>query len=259
MADIATAYVQIVPSARGMGSKLSNILGGEMTDAGKSAGSLLGNSIAGTLKKVLGAAAIGDALKRTLTEGAALQQSHGGVETLFKESAPTVIANAEQAYRTAGLSANAYMEQVTSFSASLLQSLGGDTAAAANVADMALQDMSDNANKFGTSMDSITQAYQGFAKQNYTMLDNLKLGYGGTKTEMERLLQDAEKLSGQKYDISNLGDVYDAIHVIQEDLGLTGVAAKEASETFEGSFNAMKAAGKNLLGSLARITAKCLL
>lgn len=251
MADIATAYVQIVPSARGMGSKLSNILGGEMTGAGKSAGSLLGSSIVGTLKKVLGAAAIGEALKKTLTEGAALQQSLGGVETLFKESASTVIANAEQAYRTAGLSANAYMEQVTSFSASLLQSLGGDTAAAANVADMALQDMSDNSNKFGTSMDSITQAYQGFAKQNYTMLDNLKLGYGGTKTEMQRLLADAQKLTGVKYDINNLSDVYNAIHAVQEELDITGTTAKEASSTLTGSFNAMKSAFSNVLGNLA--------
>lgn len=251
MANIATAYVQIVPSARGMKAGLTNIFGSEMPSAGKSAGNILGTSLAGTLKRVLAAAGIGEALRKTLTEGAALQQSLGGVETLFKDSASTVIANAKQAYRTAGLSANAYMEQVTSFSASLLQSLGGDTAAAANVADMALQDMSDNANKFGTDMGRITDAYQGFAKQNYTMLDNLKLGYGGTKTEMQRLLADAQKLTGVKYDINNLSDVYSAIHAIQEELSVTGTTAKEASSTLTGSFNAMKAAFSNVLGNLA--------
>lgn len=251
MADIATAYVQIVPSARGMEAGLSNIFGSEMPSAGKSAGGILGSNLASTLKRVLAAAGIGEALKKTLTEGAALQQSLGGVETLFKDSAATVIANAQQAYRTAGLSANAYMEQVTSFSASLLQSLSGDTAAAANVADMALTDMSDNANKFGTDMGRITDAYQGFAKQNYTMLDNLKLGYGGTKTEMQRLLADAQKLTGVKYDINNLSDVYSAIHAVQEELGVTGTTATEASSTLTGSFNSMKAAFTNVLGNLA--------
>lgn len=251
MADIATAYVQIVPSARGMQSKLSEIFGKEMPGAGKSAGNILGSNLAGTLKKVLASAAIGEALKKTLTEGAALQQSLGGVETLFKDSAAVVIANAEQAYRTAGLSANAYMEQVTSFSASLLQSLGGDTVAAANVADMALRDISDNANKFGTDMERLTDAYQGFAKGQYQLLDNLKLGYGGTKTEMQRLLADAQKLTGVKYDINNLADVYSAIHAIQEELGVTGTTAEEASKTLTGSFNAMKSAFTNVLGKLA--------
>lgn len=251
MADIATAYVQIVPSARGMQSKLSEIFGKKMPGAGKSAGNILGSNLAGTLKKVLASAAIGEALKKTLTEGAALQQTLGGVETLFKDSAAVVIANAEQAYRTAGLSANAYMEQVTSFSASLLQSLGGDTVAAANVADMALRDLSDNANKFGTDMERLTDAYQGFAKGQYQLLDNLKLGYGGTKTEMQRLLADAKKLTGVKYDINNLADVYSAIHVIQEELGVTGTTAEEASKTLTGSFNAMKSAFTNVLGKLA--------
>lgn len=251
MADIATAYVQVVPSARGMKSGLSSIFGSEMPSAGNSAGNLLGTNLVSTLKRVLAAAGIGEALRKTLTEGAALQQSLGGVETLFKDSASTVIANAKQAYATAGMSANAYMEQATSFSASLLQSLGGDTAAAANVADVALRDMSDNANKFGTDMERITDAYQGFAKQNYTMLDNLKLGYGGTKTEMQRLLQDAQELTGVKYDINNLSDVYSAIHAIQEELNVTGTTAKEASSTLTGSFNAMKAAFSDVLGNLA--------
>lgn len=176
-----------------------------------------------------------------------LEQNLGGVETLFKDSADKVVQNAKKAYKTAGVSANEYMQGVTSFSASLLQSLGGDTSKAADVADMAFSDMSDNANKFGTDMSSIQYAYQGFAKQNYTMLDNLKLGYGGTKTEMERLLKDAEKLTGQKYDISNLSDVYNAIHAIQENLGVTGTTAEEAKKTISGSINSMKASFDNFL------------
>lgn len=187
-------------------------------------------------------------------QGARLEQSTGGVETLFKGDASVVKANADKAFQTAGLSANDYMEQVTSFSASLLSSLNGDTAKAAQVADMAMIDMSDNANKFGTSMESITNAYQGFAKQNYTMLDNLKLGYGGTKEEMERLLKDAQKLPeamGRKFDISSLSDVYEAIHLIQDNMGVAGTTAKEASQTFSGSFSAVKAAAKNVLGNLA--------
>ena len=175
----------------------------------------------------------------------------GGVETLFKGDASTVMANASVAYKTAGLSANAYMEQVTSFSASLLNSLGGDTAKSAQIADMAMIDMADNANKFGTDMGSIQNAYQGFAKQNYTMLDNLKLGYGGTQEEMARLLTDATKLTGVKYDMDNLADVYSAIHAIQDNLGVTGTTAKEASVTFAGSFATMKASAQNLLGNLA--------
>ena len=184
-------------------------------------------------------------------QGAGLEQSIGGVETLFKGDAGIVKANADKAFKSAGLSANAYMEQVTSFSASLLQSLGGDTAKSATVADMAIVDMADNANKMGTSMDMIQNAYQGFAKQNYTMLDNLKLGYGGTEEEMKRLLADAQKLTGVSYNIDNLADVYNAIHVIQEDIGITGTTAKEASATFSGSFASMKSAVQNLLGNLA--------
>ena len=192
-------------------------------------------------------AAIVSVTKDSVKAYAAVEQSIGGVETLFKESADIVIANAKKAYETAGVDANTYMEQVTSFSASLLQSLGGDTKKAADVADMAIRDMADNSNKMGTSMEAIQNAYQGFAKQNYTMLDNLKLGYGGTKTEMERLLADAEKLSGVHYDISNLNDVYQAIHVIQEDLDITGTTAKEASSTITGSINAAKSAYQNFL------------
>lgn len=193
-----------------------------------------------------GAAFVGVS-KMALDSVASLEQNIGGVETLFKDSAQTVIDNANRAYATAGMSANAYMENVTSFSASLLQSTSGDTAKAAQIADTAMTDMSDNANKMGTSMESITNAYQGFAKQNYTMLDNLKLGYGGTKSEMERLLADAQKLTGVKYDINNLSDVYSAIHAIQENLDITGTTAKEAATTIEGSMGSAKAAFDNLL------------
>lgn len=190
-------------------------------------------------------------LKQAIDNYAQYEQLVGGVETLFKKSSDKVVEYAHNAYKTAGISANDYMETVTSFSASLLQSLGGDTEKAAESANQALIDMSDNANKMGTSMESIQFAYQGFAKQNYTMLDNLKLGYGGTKEEMQRLLNDAQKLSGVKYDISSLDDVYSAIHVIQTELGITGTTAKEATTTIEGSANAMKAAWENFLTGMA--------
>ena len=185
--------------------------------------------------------------KSALDSVGQLEQNVGGVETLFGDAADAVIASADRAYQTAGMSANDYMSTVTSFSASLLQSLGGNTEEAAKVADMAIIDMADNANKMGTSMDMIQNAYQGFAKQNYTMLDNLKLGYGGTKTEMERLLADAEKLTGVKYDINNLNDVYQAIHAVQEEMGITGTTAKEAASTLEGSLASAKAAWDNFM------------
>lgn len=247
MSDIGKAYVQIVPSAKGLEGAISGQLDGEASKAGQSAGT----SIVSTLKKVFIAAGIGKALLSTLTEGGKLQQSLGGIETLFKNNADRVKGYAKEAYRTTGLSANAYMENVTGFSASLLQSLGGNTKKAAETANMAMIDMADNSNKMGTSMESIQNAYQGFAKQNYTMLDNLKLGYGGTKKEMERLLKDAQKITGVKYDINNLNDVYEAIHVIQGELDITGTTAKEASTTLTGSFNAMKASFQDVLGALA--------
>lgn len=249
--ELAKAYVQIIPSANGIKGKLTSTLGGEADAAGNAAGKTAGNSLGSSIKKIIAAAGIGAALKKAISEGANLEQSLGGIETLFKDSSDKVIANAKNAYMTAGLSANAYMESVTSFSASLLQGLAGDTNKAADIADMAMVDMSDNANKMGTDMQSIQNAYQGFAKQNYTMLDNLKLGYGGTKTEMERLLADAQKITGVKYDLNNLSDVYSAIHVIQGELDITGTTAKEASTTLSGSFNSVKAAISNVLGSLA--------
>lgn len=198
-----------------------------------------------------GAAAFVGVTKAAVDSYAEYEQLVGGVETLFKDSSKTLIGYADRAYQTAGLSANEYMSTVTSFSASLLQSLGGDTEKAANYADQAIIDMADNANKMGTSMESIQNAYQGFAKQNYTMLDNLKLGYGGTKEEMQRLLKDAEKLTGTKFDISNFSDITQAIHAIQTEMGITGTTAEEASETIQGSANAMKAAWQNLLTGMA--------
>lgn len=251
MPELGKAYVQIMPSAEGIKGKLTNLLGGEAETAGDNAGNTFGSRMVSAIKGIVVTAGIGKAFQASIMEGASLQQSLGGIETLFKDSADTVIANAQNAYKTAGMSANEYMETVTSFSASLLQGLSGDTNKAAEVADMALTDMSDNANKMGTSMELIQNAYQGFAKQNYTMLDNLKLGYGGTKTEMERLLADATKLSGVKYDINNLSDVYEAIHVVQEEMDITGTTAKEAASTFSGSLDSMKAAFSNLLGDLS--------
>lgn len=249
--ELGKAYVQIIPSAKGISGMIQKEMGGEVASAGVSAGESLGSKMVGALKAVVVAAGIGKAIGAALSEGAALQQSLGGIETLFKDSADKVKGFANEAYRTTGLSANAYMENVTGFSASLLQSLGGDTNKAAETANMAMIDMSDNANKMGTSMESIQMAYQGFAKQNYTMLDNLKLGYGGTKQEMQRLLADAEKLTGVKYNINNLSDVYSAIHAIQENLDITGTTAKEAASTFSGSFESMKAAAQNVLGKIA--------
>ena len=274
--ELAKAYVQIVPSADGIQGSISRIMGGEASSAGESAGTLLGTKLVGTLKKVIAAAGIGKMISDSLNLGGALQQSIGGIETLFgaggrsieeyaksvgksvdavkdeyaslMQSQQTVFDNAAQAYRTVGLSANEYMEQTTSFAASLLSSVSKDTNAAAQLANMVMVDMADNANKMGTDMASIQNAYQGFAKQNYTMLDNLKLGYGGTQAEMQRLLTDAEKLSGLHYELGNLADMYSAIHIIQTDLDITGTTAKEAATTLTGSFAAMKAAAQNVLG-----------
>lgn len=230
-----------------------NSLGETVDDTGTKTDTL-GSKAKAAIKAFVAAYAVDQLIKlgkAAVDAYAQFEQLEGGVNKIFgKEAADTVMKNANNAYRTAGISANKYMEQVTSFSASLIQSMGGNTEAAAKVADMAIKDMSDNANTFGTNMQSIQDAYQGFAKQNYTMLDNLKLGYGGNRTEMERLLADAEKLSGVKYDISNLDDVYKAIHVIQEEMHVTGTTSKEAAHTIEGSMNALKASWENLLTAL---------
>lgn len=196
------------------------------------------------------ATATGVLVKNAVQAYADYEQLVGGVDTLFKDNSSTVQKYANDAYKTAGLSANAYMETVTSFSAAMINSVGGDTAKAAKLSDMAITDMSDNANKMGTSMDSIIQTYQSLARGNYMMLDNLKLGYGGTKEELKRLLKDAQKLTGKKYNISNFSDVVEAIHAVQEKMGITGTTAKEASTTITGSLNAMKAAYGNLLPAL---------
>lgn len=251
MPDVGTAYLQIVPSMDGVPGSIRRGLGGEADAAGVMAGGRISGKIKGALAASGIGAALGAGLAKSIKTGANLEQAIGGIETLFKDSADQMIKNADNAFRTAGISANTYMEQATSFSASLLQSLDGDTQKAAKAADQAIIDMSDNANKMGTNIQDIQNAYQGFAKQNYTMLDNLKLGYGGTKTEMERLLADAEKISGQKYDINNLSDVYEAIHVIQEEMDITGTTSKEAASTLSGSFSSMKAAAENFLGDLA--------
>ena len=249
MSDLGQAYVQIIPKATGITKKIGNLLEPGSREAGERSGS----TIASGIKKALVAAGIGAAvagtIKSAVSEGSKLQQSYGGLDTIYGSAAEAAKKYAKEASQ-AGISANDYAEQAVSFGASLKQAFSGDTTKAVEAANTAIMDMTDNAAKMGTPIENIQNAYQGFAKQNYTMLDNLKLGYGGTKQEMERLLADAEKISGVHYDISNLGDVYDAIHVVQGELGLTGVAAKEASETFEGSFNAMKANWKNLLGAM---------
>lgn len=245
--ELGKAYVQIVPSAQGIKSALTEMFDEETEGLGEQTGQSIGQELIGTLKKVIAAAGIGKIISDSINMGGALQQSLGGVETLFKDSADTVKEYAAQAYRTVGLSANDYMEQTTSFAASLLSSVSQDTDAAAQLANMAMVDMADNANKMGTDMQDIQNAYQGFAKQNYTMLDNLKLGYGGTQAEMQRLLKDAEKISGVHYDLGNLADMYSAIHVIQKEMDITGTTAKEASTTLTGSFAAMKAAAENVL------------
>ena len=228
----------------------------QASDKISSLSSKLGNGLAtaakiGTAAVTAAAAGITALTTTAVNNYAEYEQLVGGVETLFKQSADVVQQYAANAYKTAGMSANEYMETVTSFSASLLQSLDGDTNAAAEKANLAITDMSDNANKMGTSIEMIQNAYQGFAKQNYTMLDNLKLGYGGTKEEMQRLLKDAEKLSGQKFDLSSYSDIVDAIHVVQTEMGITGTTAKEASETISGSLASAKSAWSNLVTGIA--------
>lgn len=254
---VASAYVQIVPSAEGIKGSITQALGGEASSAGESLGSTLVGKIKGVIAAAgIGAAGIGAAIGKTLTEGAALEQSIGGVETLFKDSADTIKQYAAQAYSTAGVSANSYMEQVTSFSATLLQGLGGDTAAAAKYANQAIVQMSDNANKMGTDIGAIQYAYQGFAKDNYTMLDNLKLGYGGTQSEMARLINDsgvlgdAVEVTAQTVKDVPFDKIIEAIGVIQDDLGITGTTAKEAATTFSGSLASMQAAASNVMGAL---------
>lgn len=225
-------------------------LGGAISSAGSAIGGALKTGLAGGA--AAGAAALGASLKGTFDNYASYEQLTGGVETLFKSSADAVKKYADDAYKTAGMDANSYMDTVTSFSASMISSLGGNTKQAAELSNQAIVDMSDNANKMGTDMRDIQNAYQGFAKQNYTMLDNLKLGYGGTQAEMKRLLSDAEKITGKKYDLSSFADITEAIHAVQTEMGITGTTSKEASTTIEGSINSMKASWTNWLTELGK-------
>ena len=252
MLDLGTLRLGITVDDDSAKSELNSV-GKEVEDVGKKS-----DSLAGKAKTMIKAFAAAWAVKELVKLGKAaldayaqFEQLEGGVKKIFgDEASAEVMKNAERAYQTAGISANQYMEQVTSFSASLISSLEGDTEKAAQVADMAIQDMADNANTFGTDIQSIQNAYSGFARGNYTMLDNLKLGFSGSKEGMEQLLEKAEEFSGVDYNIENLNDVYEAIHVVQEEMGIAGTTAAEASKTIEGSMNAMKASWQNLLISI---------
>lgn len=284
MAELFTLFGRIAIDASEANETIDGVsqhaggLKGKFENMGGSATKLFGK-IKGALTAAAIAKAIGDIAKASISAYADYEQMVGGVETLFGTNGKSleeyaadagktvdqisdkynslvnaqsiVFDNAKKAYKTAGVSATQYMDTATSFAASLISGLKGDTETAAKLVDLAILDMSDNANKMGTDMASIQNAYQGFAKQNYTMLDNLKLGYGGTQSEMKRLLRDAQKLSGQKYNIKNLNDIIEAIHVIQDEMEITGTTQKEASETISGSWNATKAAWDNLLAGLS--------
>lgn len=244
-------YAKITLDTSGYENGLDNASGKASGFADKLKSGLATAAKVGAAALTAAATGMAALTKASIAQYAEYEQLVGGVDTLFKTASDKVQEYAANAYKTAGMSANEYMDTVTSFSASLLQSLGGDTEKAAQKADQAITDMADNANKMGTGMEMIQNAYQGFAKQNYTMLDNLKLGYGGTKEEMERLLADAEKLSGQKFDISSYSDIVDAIHVVQTEMGITGTTAKEAASTIQGSVSAAKSAWSNLITGIA--------
>lgn len=249
--SVGTAYLTLVPKLDDGGLKDAET---QFKGSGAASGDGFAAGLSSALKKIAGLAivaktaqAAGDTFKNAFQQAASYEQLAGGVETLFKDSAGQLMTYANDAYRTAGISANTYMEQATSFSASLISSLGGDTRKAAEYANMAMIDMSDNANKMGTDISAIQNAYQGFAKQNYTMLDNLKLGYGGTKEEMQRLLEDAGKIAGVKFNIDSYADVIQAIHVMQESMDIAGTTVKEGATTVEGSINMLKASWANFL------------
>lgn len=270
--QLGKAYVQIVPSMQGLASELRRAFGDSMPDGHKFGSSLGGKVVSGfgsTIKKGFALAAkagiatisaasagIGAIVKSSASAYADYEQNIGGVETLFKDNADTIVKYASEAYKTAGISANDYMQNVTSFSASLLQGLGGDTAQAAEIANEAMVDMSDNANKFGTDISSIQNAYQGFAKQNYTMLDNLKLGYGGTQSEMARLINDSGvlgdsiKVNEKTVNSVSFDKMIEAIHKVQTDLDITGTTSKEAATTVSGSLGSVKAAWANLMAGM---------
>lgn len=245
------AVIDIYPSMKGFKSSVNSELN-SVSAAGAQTGSKLSSALSGAFKAAAAAAAAFGAAALKVGKDAfqsygQFEQLVGGVNKLFGSSSNTVMKNAQAAFKTAGMSANQYMDNVMKFSASLIQSLGGDTAKAASIADTAIRDMSDNVNTFGSNIQDVQNAYQGFSKQNYTMLDNLRLGYGGTKQEMQRLLDDAEKISGIHYDISSFADIAQAIHVIQEEMAIAGTTTREAATTIEGSVATMKAAWQNLL------------
>lgn len=253
MSTVGNVNYNFTADTGDLDKKLKSVDEGVENSSNKSA--QFANKIASAFKTAFAASSVAVAGIATaaVKSYADYEQLSGGIETLFKGSANQMFQYADQAYKTAGMSANQYMETATGFSASLIQGLKGDTVKAAEYANMAITDMSDNANKMGTSMESIQYAYQGFAKQNYTMLDNLKLGYGGTKEEMQRLLKDAEKMPeamGRKFNLNNYADVVQAINVVQQHMGIAGTTSKEASETISGSFNSVKASWSNLLTAM---------
>lgn len=285
--ELAKAYVQVIPTTDDLGSSLKDALVGPATDAGEEAGDAAGQGVTSGISKLVKSAAligavvavgkkIGDTLKESINQYADFQQLTGGVETLFKDSADVVTQYAQEAFKTSGLSANEYMETVTGFSASLISSLDGDTAKAAELANQAIIDMSDNANKMGTDIEAIQNAYSGFARGNFTMLDNLSLGFAGSKEGMQQLLDKAKELSGVEYDISSYADIVEAIHVVQTEMGISGISAKEAADlvasgamteeeafakmgttakeastTISGSMDSMKASWSNLLTAMS--------
>lgn len=260
MTEIAKAYVQIVPTTQGIADNISSALSGDLGQAGKSGGKSWSAGFAGAAKTAMKGVAVGVTAATTaaaaLTKSAVssyadYEQFVGGVETLFGDSAGKVISDASNAFKTAGMSANDYMNTTITSAAAMINSLGGDTEKAADMMNMSITDMSDNVNKMGTNMQSVQDAYRGFSRGNFTMLDNLALGFAGTKEGMQQLLDKAEELSGVKFDISSYSDIVQAIHTVQEEMGITGTTAKEASETIAGSVGAMKSAWQNLVTGLA--------
>ena len=244
---IGTAYIKIMPEAKG----IESTIGGVVDPAAEKAGKSSGGKYIGALKKVIAGAAIGKWIGDSVLAGADLEQALGGIETLYKDASDKMKDYASQAYRTAGIDSTTYMEQATSFSAALIKSYNGDVDKAADATNKAMIDMADNASKMGTPLESIQAAYMSFSRGQFQLLDNLKLGYGGTRSEAERLLKDAEAITGVHYDINELGDVYEAIHVIQEEMGITGTTQKEAAETITGSLQMVKASHKDLIANLA--------
>lgn len=261
MADIAKAYVQIIPSAEGIKGSLTDMLSGEAGDAGQKAGGVFSSKMGGALKVAAGAAAGAVAATTTAVSALAKQsvdaygefeQLEGGIETLFGNAAPTVMKNAENAFKTAGQSMNTYMETSIQSAAALINSLEGDQGKAAELMDMSIIDMADNVNKMGTSMEGVQNAYRGFSRGNFTMLDNLALGFAGTKEGMQELLDKAKEISGIEYNIDSYADIVQAIHTVQEEMGIAGTTMKEGTETIEGSLTTLSGAWENLVAGFGK-------